>query len=94
MGDLDFDRGNVANDVEGVVEAPGKLLGPLRDALSSLFCNPSLFTDADRCKLDTRSAIDAEPVSALIVEEDEDEERRAPLSLFLALINASGVLIG
>ncbi len=61
--------------------------------LCIFLCIPCL-TEDDLARLDTRSDGDAVEGIALSDEEDADDERRAPLSLFFALISASGVLMG
>ena len=48
----------------------------------------------DLARLEARSEGEATELTELSAEEEEDEERIAPLSLFFALIRASGVLMG
>lgn len=100
MGDLEPDRGRV--DVEGedvtvaaaAVCASCNCFDSTRGVVCNFFCVPNLLMDDDLARLEMRSEGEVLEPTELSAEEDEDEERSAPLSLFFALIKASGVLIG
>ena len=95
IGERDPDRGNVAADVDGAAAfADSGGLIPLRGVLCIFLSEPILWTEVERAKLDARSEGDAVDGTPLSVDDEEDEVRSAPLSRFLALIRASGVLIG
>lgn len=97
MGDLDPDRGKTVEE-DGVNAAPwiacaGRVcFAPSRGVCCTFASDPNLWSEVDLARL-VRSEGEAVDAPALRLDE-QDEERSAPLSLFFALMSASGVLMG
>lgn len=100
IGDLEPERGMNRVEVDGVMVAlevgfgPSSCLAPERGVLCIFLSDPNLLTDVDPAKLEIRSEGEAVDPPVLKLEEEEEDERSAPLSLFFALMSASGVLMG